>query len=97
MTQAGLTTANSRAVWQRLQANSQSEAHFEPAHVGYYFGALLVIGAMGWFITHGWDSFKGWQLAVIAAGYALAFVVVGRAIWSNPIFKIWRCLNLKLL
>ena len=88
VTQAGLTAANSRAVWQRLQANSQSEAHFEPAHVGYYFGALLVIGAMGWFITNGWDSFKGWQLAVIAAGYALAFVVVGRAIWSNPIFKI---------
>lgn len=28
------------------------EAHVEPAHVGYYFGALLGIGAMGWFMTN---------------------------------------------
>jgi hypothetical protein len=86
--EAGLSAEQSHAIWQRLQTRSELEGHFEPAHVGYYFGALLVIGAMGWFITDGWDTFKGWQLATIAAGYAAVFVLVARHLWRKPLFKI---------
>jgi len=56
--------------------------------MGYYFGALLVIGALGWFITEGWDAFTGWQLATIAAGYAAVFCLVGRRLWLKPLFRI---------
>lgn len=86
--EVGLSPDQSRAIWLRLQAKSEVEAHFEPAHVGYYFGALLVSGAMGWFITEGWDRFTGWQLTTIAAGYATVFVLVGRRLWLKPIFRI---------
>lgn len=56
--------------------------------MGYYFGALLVIGAMGWFMTNGWDSFRGWQLSAIAIGYASVFFLAGRQLWSQPFFRI---------
>lgn len=86
--EVGLSPDQSHAIWLRLQARSEVEVHFEPAHVGYFFGALLVIGAMGWFITEGWDTFKGWQLATIAAGYAAIFFLVGRGLWLKPLFRI---------
>jgi hypothetical protein len=86
--ESGLTPAHSRSIWQRLEANSQLQSRFEPAHVGYFFGALLVIGAMGWFITDGWDNFKGWQLAAIAIGYAAVFAMVGRHLWRSQLFRI---------
>ena len=85
---AGLSADQSRTIWQKLQLRSQEEAHFEPAHVGYYFGALLVIGAMGWFMTQGWDGFTGWQLAAIAIGYAAVFILVGRQLWGKTLFRI---------
>jgi hypothetical protein len=43
---------------------------------------------MGWFITKGWDEFSGWQLCAIAVGYAAIFVLVGRRLWLQPLFKI---------
>jgi hypothetical protein len=60
---AGLSREQAQLIWQQLQNRSEVEGRFEPAHVGYYFGALLVIGAMGWFMTNGWDAFTGWQLS----------------------------------
>jgi hypothetical protein len=84
----GLSPENAQAIWRQLQNHPDVEAHFEAAHVGYYFGALLVIGAMGWFMTNGWDSFRGWQLFAIATGYAGVFVLVGRQLWPKPLFRI---------
>jgi hypothetical protein len=86
--ESGLSREHAQAIWQRLETHSEVEAHFEPAHVGYYFGALLVIGAMGWFMTNGWDSFRGWQLFAIASGYAAIFFLAGRPLWRQPLFKI---------
>src|SRR5437588_8436764 len=84
----GLSPENAQAIWRQLQNHPDVEARFEAAHVGYYFGALLVIGAMGWFMTNGWDLFRGWQLFLIASGYAGVFVLVGRQLWSKPLFRI---------
>lgn len=85
---AGVSSEHAEAIWQGLQQRPEGQGHFEPAHVGYYFGALLVVGAMGWFITNGWDSFQGWQLFLIASGYAAIFLLVGRRIWAQPLFKV---------
>jgi len=85
---AGLSPDQSHAIWRELQVTPQSEGHFEPAHVGYFFGALLVIGAMGWFITEGWDSFPGWKLTTIATGYAVVFVLGARQLWNRSLFKV---------
>jgi hypothetical protein len=34
--EAGLSVGQSHAIWLRLQTKSEVEAHFEPAHVGYF-------------------------------------------------------------
>jgi hypothetical protein len=84
----GLTADTAQAIWQELQHQPESEPRFEAAHVGYYFGALLVIGAMGWFMTSGWDTFSGWEIFTIAAGYAVVFLVAARVLWPNPMFRL---------
>lgn len=86
--ETGLSTEQAQALWRQLQIRSDAEAHFGAAHVGYYFGALLVIGAMGWFMTNGWDSFAGWQVFAIASAYAAVFVLAGRWLWPSTLFRI---------
>src|SRR5580698_7925566 len=87
VTAAGLSLGHARNMWTQLTSTAESEPRFEATHVSYYFGALLVIGAMGWFMTSGWDAFKGWQLFVISAAYAAGFVAVAWLLWPNPKFR----------
>jgi hypothetical protein len=56
---------------------------FDGAHVAYYFGALLVIGAMGWFMTTAWEAYGGATLMAISVGYAICFVLAGRTLWDQ--------------
>ncbi|MGH9522276.1 MAG: hypothetical protein ACRD3E_07065 [Terriglobales bacterium] len=86
--QCGLTPTQAHGLWLELETKPTIDGRFEPAHVGYFFGALLVIGAMGWFMTRGWDSFRGWQLSIISAGYAAIFLIAGTRLWRHPVLKI---------
>lgn len=88
MSKLGFTREQYAALWQELNIRPSVEARFEPAHVGYFFGALLVIGAMGWSITDGWDRFAGWQLTAIATAYATVFAVSGSQLWRKSLFRI---------
>ncbi|MBF0547274.1 MAG: DUF2157 domain-containing protein [Candidatus Riflebacteria bacterium] len=47
----------------------------------YFFGALLVMSAMGWFMTLGWEIFGGIGISIIATGYAAIFVIAGKYMW----------------
>src|SRR5947207_15966476 len=69
MLHSGFTRDQSALLWSKLESSPGDDSRLEPAHVGYFFGALLVIGAMGWFITDGWDRFAGWQLTAIACQF----------------------------
>ena len=69
---------------QHLAAEPESAAAFEPAHIAYYLGAVLIIGAMGWFITSAWDSLAGITLTAIAAVYAAVFGGVGYLLAQRP-------------
>lgn len=88
MSELGFTREQSSLLWIKLDSTQGAESRFEPAHVGYFFGALLVIGAMGWFITDGWDRFAGWQLTAIALVYAALFVGSGSRVWRKPMYRI---------
>jgi len=61
---------------------------FDFVHVAYYFGALLVISAMGWFMTLGWERFGGLGIFAIALVYAFCFVSAGRTLWHRENLKI---------
>src|SRR5215472_5691608 len=88
MSELGFTRDQTALLWSKLDSTRGVESRFEPAHVGYFFGALLVIGAMGWFITDGWDRFAGWQLTAIALIYAALFVMTGSRVWRTSMYRV---------
>ena len=93
--EAGIVTdAQADALWAALGAPRAAESpdasasqadkpRFDFVHVAYYFGALLVIGAMGWFMGNGWESLGGGGIFAVSCGYALVFVLVGRVFGRN--------------
>ncbi|MDV2999006.1 MAG: hypothetical protein N5P05_000612 [Chroococcopsis gigantea SAG 12.99] len=62
--------------------------HFNFANVAYYFGALIVILAMGWFMTRAWESFGGAGLFFISLFYAICFILAGKNLYFDQNYKI---------
>lgn len=86
----GLTQQQAASLWRRLESQAVPEtkapaSKFDFVHLFYYFGAMMVIGAFGWFMTKAWDSFGGVGLALIAVSYAVAFVLAGRSLWEKQL------------
>jgi hypothetical protein len=65
------------ALWKFLDAQHPARARFTGLNVAYYFGALIVIGAMGWLMNLGFTALGPWAVFFIAVLYALAFVRAG--------------------
>lgn len=83
-----ISTEQVEALWRALESRRGASPKFDLAHVVYYFGALIVISAMGWFMTLGWERFGGGGIFLIAAAYALCFVLAGRTLWYKEHLKI---------
>lgn len=62
----------SAALWAFFLERDRETPTFKPAHILYYLGGMIAIGAMTLFMTLGWESFGGAGLLVIALGYAAA-------------------------
>ncbi len=71
------------ALWNAFEQRFSDRPKFDAANVAYYAGALLVLGAMGWFMTLAWESLPGAVLTLIAVGYATVFVFAGRWVWDT--------------
>jgi uncharacterized membrane protein len=70
-------------LWLALQGRNVDRPRFDLPHVAYYFGALVVISAMTWFMTLGWERFGGGGMLLISLSYALAFAVAGGLLWRS--------------
>jgi hypothetical protein len=81
---AHVTPQQADDLWAALEAGRADQANFNAPNVAYYLGAMIVIGAMGWFMNKAWEDFGGWALFVIAAGYAVLFVMSGNSLWGRP-------------
>jgi hypothetical protein len=83
---ANLSSEQADSLWQALGAREEpaTKPRFDVAHVAYYLGALLVIGAMGWFMTKAWDGLGGPGLTAVAICYTICFVLGGRTLWTQP-------------
>jgi len=53
-------------------------------HLAYYLGGLVVIGAMGWYVTNAWKFMSGWGFMAVAALYAGLFLFIGSQLWHKP-------------
>lgn len=87
---SGLSGEWAERLWQTLQSTSAEEGKpkFDVANVAYYLGALIVIGAMGWFMNKAWEGLGGLGLFAVATGYATCFILVGRALWERPGLRV---------
>jgi hypothetical protein len=66
----------------RDQASGASPAaKFDAAHLLWYAGALIVIGAMGLFSTLAFTQMGGRALTLCAIVYAIGFTVAGHHLW----------------
>src|SRR6476659_6432558 len=89
-----ITAEQAKALWRALSVRSGARAPVAPpsrldlVHVAYWLGALIVIGAMGFFMTLGWEAFGGGGIFAIATGYTLLFIFVGRALWRTKDLKV---------
>jgi hypothetical protein len=84
----GISPEVSFVLWERLTAvtaTKESKPTFDFVHLLYYFGALIVMGAFGWFMTSAWDAFGAKGLLCIASCYAAAFLAAGAALWKRSL------------
>ncbi len=77
-----------KVLWLALSQRTANRPSFDLVHVAYYFGALLVIGAMGWFMNEAWEAFGGGGIFLISAGYATVFVFSGSILWRRDGLRV---------
>ncbi len=63
-------------------------AKFDAAHVLWYAGALIVIGAMGFFSTLAFTQMGGRALTACAIAYAVGFTVAGHYLWHDKNLRV---------
>jgi hypothetical protein len=83
-----LTHGQSDALWSALAARQSERPRFDAPHVAYYLGALIVIGAMGWYVTDGWETFTGVELSIIGVAYASVFLIIARRLWDQAQLRV---------
>lgn len=54
-----------------IHADAHETPSFKMAHLLYYFGGLIAIGAISLFITIAWDTFGAWPLLVMGSAVML--------------------------
>ncbi|MBI5772852.1 MAG: DUF2157 domain-containing protein [Verrucomicrobia bacterium] len=88
VSESSIPSQQAEALWSALENCDASRPKLELAYVAYYFGALIVISAMGWFMTEAWESFGGGGILLLAALYAFCFARAGWTFWSKEQLKI---------
>lgn len=86
--QGVMDAAQVEPLWQVLSEKVLKRPHFGLVYVLYYFGALLVIGAMSGFMTAAWETFGGSGIFVVSIVYAAVFVVAGHRLWGRGDLRV---------
>lgn len=64
-----LQPGQDRALLEFLRRRPQQQGQFQLANVAFYFGGLLIMGAMGWLLTEAWMRIGDWVLLAVAGLY----------------------------
>ncbi|AYC31906.1 DUF2157 domain-containing protein [Pseudomonas cavernae] len=78
-----LQPGQDQALLQFLRQQPETRASFQLAHIAYYFGALLIMGAMGWLLTEAWMSIGELALLLVALAYMGLFTLTGLSLWQR--------------
>ena len=83
-----ISTEQVGPIWRALRIRPGTRPRLTLLNVTYYLGALVVMSAMGWFMTEGWEILGGLGIFATSAGYAAIFVILGRNLWRAPDMKM---------
>ncbi|MEE1866382.1 MULTISPECIES: DUF2157 domain-containing protein [Pseudomonas] len=72
-----LNPGQDQALLDFLKRQPATQASFQLAHVAFYFGALLIMGAMGWLLSEAWMRIGDSALLLIALIYIGGFTSAG--------------------
>jgi hypothetical protein len=75
-------------LWQAWQERQRNVPQFNFANVAYYFGALIVIFGMFFYLTLAWESLGGGGIFALAGVYLLIFASTGWHLWFQRDLKI---------
>jgi hypothetical protein len=78
---AGLERLQAFLATRRASGEAVPVASFDAAHLFWYAGALIVIGAMGLFTTVAFSQMGGPALIACAVAYGVAFTLAGHYLW----------------
>jgi hypothetical protein len=70
-----LQPGQDQALLDFLRQQPQSRGSFQLAHVAFYFGALLIMAAMGWLLTEAWMRIGDSALLAIALPHIAALTL----------------------
>lgn len=70
--QAGVVSpTQAQALWAFLEGRTVEAPGFKPAHILYYLGGLVAMGALSLFVTLAWEPWAGMPMLVVAGAYAV--------------------------
>lgn len=75
-------------LWKSLEGRSKSPQPLVFSKVIYYLGALIVIGAMTWFMGLSWELFGGGGIFLIASIYAVFSALLGARLWQKKDLRV---------
>lgn len=85
----GISNHQAEELWTTLHGKAaQDVSKLNLPRVLYYFGALIVIIAMGWFIGITWEHFGGGGILCVTVTYIMLFLITGNILWRKKVFKI---------
>ncbi|MGH3090618.1 MAG: DUF2157 domain-containing protein [Rubrobacteraceae bacterium] len=83
-----LSRDQAEELWRVLGEREDGRPGFDLPHVAYYFGAIVVVCAMAWFMTLGWEEFGGAGITAISLAYAAVFAVSGGWMWRREGLRV---------
>jgi hypothetical protein len=86
-TQNGILTSDqANNLWNYFESLRPEQGRFQGLHVLYYFGGVLILASMSWFLTTAWSD--GRSIMFISGLFALMYLIVGNSLWHKEKLKI---------
>lgn len=84
----GIPKTQVEALWTSLENQDTSSKNFSFPKLLFYFGAIIIISAMTWFMSLSWEWFGGGGIFLIAVAYGIFFTILGYKLWNKKEMRI---------
>lgn len=81
-----ISSEQARLLWSHFESQRPDQSKFQGLHVLYYFGGVLILASMSWFLTTAWSN--GFAVMAISGLFAALYLVVGNSLWNKQNLKI---------